>query len=413
MDFSAVVLTEAQQAFAGEVQAFLDEHLTEEVYAGARERTDHFDERLYLALGSKGWLQPRWRREDGGAELDDVCVRILETELAKRDAPIGGGGILGGAAGLIWPAVEAHGDPGLRAELKPQVARGTARLTLGYTEPDGGSDIAGAKTRAVRDGDEWVINGQKIFTGGAQHAQYTFLITRTDPTLPKHKGLTMFLVPLNSAGIEIQALLTVGDERTNIVYYSDVRISDRYRIGEVNNGWSVLHGPLDAEHSIGDTASKLEDLSIGTAHMRYLRKAVEAATRWALDAPDGDGSTMSADTLFLTGLGRILVQIEAGLDTPGPMGRIKGADVAIAGCEQLIGLVGPAATLPYGADGAIADGAIEHAHRAVQVTATYGGTVEVFRTVIAQHHLGLPRPDYPGRRVFLQPGRPATATAAA
>ena len=405
MDFSAVVLTEAQQAFADEVKAFLDEHLTPEVYAGARERTDHFDQGLYTALGAKGWLLPRWKKEDGGAELDDVCVKILEDELGRRDAPASVG------EGLVWSAVETYADPELKAELKPKFARGEIHFTLGYSEPDGGSDIAGAKTRAVRDGDEWVVNGQKIFTTNAQNSQYTFLITRTDPTLPKHKGLTMFLMPLDSPGIEIQALPTVGDERTNIVYYSDVRISDRYRIGEVNNGWSVLHGPLDAEHSIGDTASKLEDLSIGTAHMRYLRKAVEAATRWALDAPAGDGSTMSAGRLFLAGLGRILVQIEAGLDTPGPMGRIKGADVAIAGCEQLIGLVGPAATLPYGAHGAIADGAIEHAHRAVQVTATYGGTVEVFRTVIAQHHLGLPRPDYPGRRVFLQPGRPATATA--
>ena len=95
-----------------------------------------------------------------------MCVKILETELRKRDAPIG----LVGTTSLVWPAVEASGDPGLRDELKPQVARGTVRFCLGYTEPDGGSDIAGAKTRAVRDGDEWVINGQKIFTSNAQNA---------------------------------------------------------------------------------------------------------------------------------------------------------------------------------------------------------------------------------------------------
>src|SRR6516162_4618121 len=137
MDFSAVVLTEAQQAFAEELRAFLDEHLTEEVYAKRRERAYTFDEGLYLALGSKGWLWPRWRREDGGAELDDVCVRILETELSRRDAPV-----TGDSADWVWPAVQAYGDPGLRDELKPQVARGTVRISLGYTEPDGGSDIA-------------------------------------------------------------------------------------------------------------------------------------------------------------------------------------------------------------------------------------------------------------------------------
>ena len=176
MDFSSVVLTEAQQAFAGQVKAFLDEHLTEEVYARRREQAYDFDDGLYRALGCEAWLWPRWRREDGGAELDDVCVRILETERKAREAPL-----LSGTP-LIWPGVEAHARPDLRDELKPQVARGTVRICLGYTEPYGGSDIAGAKTRAVRDGDEWVINGQKIFTTGAQYCQYVFLITRTDPT---------------------------------------------------------------------------------------------------------------------------------------------------------------------------------------------------------------------------------------
>ena len=149
-----------------------------------------------------------------------MCVKILETELRERDAPIG----LLGTTNLVWPAVEASGDPGLRDELKPRVAKGTVRFSLGYTEPDGGSDIAGAKTRAVRDGDEWVINGQKIFTSNAQYATHVFLITRTDPTLPKHKGLTMFLVPTSSPGFERQPLPTIGDETTNVSFYSDIRL---------------------------------------------------------------------------------------------------------------------------------------------------------------------------------------------
>ena len=171
MDFSAVVLTEAQQAFAEEVRAFLEELLTPAVYEGMRERADSYDEGVYLAVGAKGWLEPRWRKEEGGAGLDDVSVKILETELRNRDTPIG---VLS-TTNLVWPAVEASGDPGLRDELKPGVAKGTVRIALGYTEPDGGSDIAAAKTRAVRDGDEWVINGQKIFTSNAQYATHVFL----------------------------------------------------------------------------------------------------------------------------------------------------------------------------------------------------------------------------------------------
>ena len=403
MDFSAVVLTEAQQEFAEEVRAFLDEHLTPEVYAGVRAKAEHFDKGLILALGAKGWLMPRWRKEDGGAELDDVCVKILETELARRDAPAQVG------EQLPWPAVEAHADPGLRDELRPQVASGEVRFCLGYTEPDGGSDIAGAKTRAVRDGDEWVINGQKIFTSNAQNSQYVFLITRTDPTLPKHKGLTMFLVPTSSPGFERQPLPTIGDETTNISYYSDIRLSDRYRIGEVNNGWSTLHGPLDVEHHIGEHQSKL-DGGPGAGYVRYLARSVEAVTRWAKDAPAGDGPLIG-DEGFLAGIGHLLVEMEASANTPAAMAKIKGSDTARLGFEELIDLIGPAATLPYGAEGAIGDGVIEFGHRQAQLTATPGGTVEVFRTIIAQHDLGLPRPEYPGRRVFLTGDRPA-ATAA-
>jgi alkylation response protein AidB-like acyl-CoA dehydrogenase len=391
VDLSAVVLTEAQQAFADELRALLDQYAPDGRLAARREQADGFDEDLYLALGRKGWLWPRWRREDGGADLDEVCVRILETELLRREAPVNGG-----AARLVWPALEAFADPGLAAELKPLVASGQARFTLGYTEPEGGSDIAAARTLAVRDGDDWVINGRKFFSTSAQHANYTFLLTRTDPDLPKHQGLTMFLVPLDSPGVERQALPTIGSV-DNTIYYRDVRVPDRYRIGGVNSGWTVLRGPLDAEHHENGQASKLADVSGGIHHLRYVSQAVEAAVRWARRAPDAAGDPVLADPAFLAGIGRLLVHAEAGAVTPGPMGRVKGSDVAVLGCEQLIDLVGPAAELPYGTDGAVSDGIISFAHRQAQLTALGGGAVEVFRTMIAQRDLGLPRPERPDR----------------
>ena len=400
MDFSAVPLTEDQQAFAEEVRAFLDEHLTDKVKAGMRERSSTYDESLYLALGAKGWLFPRWRKEDGGAGLDDVRVKILETELPPN--------VMLGTTALCWPAVEKEGEPSLRDELKPGVANGTVRIAQGYTEPDGGSDIANAKTRAVRDGDEWVINGQKIFTSNAQYATHVFLITRTDPTLPKHKGMTMFLVPTSSPGFERQPLPTIGDETTNVSFYSDIRLPDRYRVGEVNNGWSTLHGPLDAEHHLDGPASKLEEIGPGEGIMRHLSQSVDAALDWAKDAPDGNGP-MIDDKAFLAGIGHLLTEMEASACTPTAMGKIKGSDTVRLGFEELIDLVGSAATIPYGAEGAIGDGIIEYGHRQAQHSAVPGGTVEVFRTIVAQHDLGLPRPDYPGRKVFLTGDRAAAA----
>jgi 3-oxocholest-4-en-26-oyl-CoA dehydrogenase alpha subunit len=400
MDFSAVPLTEDQQAFAEEVRAFLDEHLTDKVKAGLRERSSTYDESLYLALGAKGWLFPRWRKEDGGAGLDDVRVKILETELPPN--------VMLGTTALCWPAVEKEGEPSLRDELKPGVANGTVRIAQGYTEPDGGSDIANAKTRAVRDGDEWVINGQKIFTSNAQYATHVFLITRTDPALPKHKGMTMFLVPTSSPGFERQPLPTIGDETTNVSFYSDIRLPDRYRVGEVNNGWSTLHGPLDAEHHLDGPASKLEEIGPGEGIVRHLSQSVDAALDWAKGAPDGNGP-MIADKAFLAGIGHLLTEMEASGCTPTAMGKIKGSDTVRLGFEELIDLVGSAATIPYGADGAIGDGVIEYGHRVAQHSAVPGGTVEVFRTIVAQHDLGLPRPDYPGRKVFLTGDRASAA----
>jgi hypothetical protein len=400
MDFSAVPLTEDQQAFAEEVRAFLDEHLTDKVKAGLRERSSTYDESLYLALGAKGWLFPRWRKEDGGAGLDDVRVKILETELPPN--------VMLGTTALCWPAVEKEGEPSLRDELKPGVANGTVRIAQGYTEPDGGSDIANAKTRAVRDGDEWVINGQKIFTSNAQYATHVFLITRTDPSLPKHKGMTMFLVPTSSPGFERQPLPTIGDETTNVSFYSDIRLPDRYRVGEVNNGWSTLHGPLDAEHHLDGPASKLEEIGPGEGIVRHLSQSVDAALDWAKGAPDGNGP-MIGDKAFLAGIGHLLTEMEASGCTPTAMGKIKGSDTVRLGFEELIDLVGSAATIPYGADGAIGDGIIEYGHRVAQHSAVPGGTVEVFRTIVAQHDLGLPRPDYPGRKVFLTGDRAAAA----
>jgi 3-oxocholest-4-en-26-oyl-CoA dehydrogenase alpha subunit len=405
MDFSRVPLDASEREFLDEVRSFMAEHVTGEVLEEERRTGSGFNERVHLALGARGWIMPTWPAERGGAGLDPVRARILELEMRRAGVP----SITHGTTRLVLAAVEKSGRPDLVAELLPGVAAGTVRFCLGYTEPDGGSDIAAAKTRAVRDGDEWVINGSKIFTTGAQNCQYVFLITRTDPELPKHRGLTMFLVPLASPGVEIQAIRTFGGERTNIVYYSDVRISDRYRLGGVNDGWSVLHGPLDEEHGVGrarGAAAKvpglvsLGDLSIGTSFLQTLGRAIDSALAWACTTTRADGSRPIDDRLVRYRLGAVAMHMEAGLVTPGPMGRVKGSDALVHGAADLMDLVGPASLLSEGSPGADLTGVIDYAHRFAQGTATYGGTVEVFHGIIAQHVLGLPRPSYPGSKTL-------------
>jgi alkylation response protein AidB-like acyl-CoA dehydrogenase len=314
--FSLVELTDAQQAFLSDLSLFLDGNLTPGVYERQRLSGDNFDEEFHRALGSKGWIMPRWRVAEGGAALDAVCARLLELELERREAPRATLPMLR----LVWPAVEQHARPDLARELKPQVANGSVRFCLGYTEPDGGSDIAAAKVRAVPDGDDWIVNGSKVFTSNAQSAQYTFLITRTDPAAPKHKGLTMFLAPLDIPGIEIRGLEMLGNTRTNVVYFDDARVPDRYRIGAVNGGWSVLHGPLDAEHVGGGAVSGLDDLSVGGAYMRYLQRSLDATVRWARESISSDGTRRIDDPVLLAQLGVLATQFEAALCTPGPFG---------------------------------------------------------------------------------------------
>ncbi len=396
MDFSVVALNRCQQAFVDELHTFLDEHLTTGLHARLRETADKFDEGFCRALGDKGWIMPQWPVADGGAALDDVCLHILEAEMERRRAPYN----FTDRNKWVWSALNAFGDAGVCRELKPRVARGDVRFALGYTEPEGGSDIAAARTRAVRDGQGWIINGSKMFMTGAHFCQYTFLLTRTDRNKPKHKGLTMFLVPLDSDGVEIQPVQTMGDERTNIVYFSDVKIADRYRIGDVDAGWSVLHGPLDDEHGVDAAGNGLSDPSVGRQYLLNLEKALAAVVAWSKRAPSAGGLPAIESDPFLYTLGQILVQVEAAIVTPSAMGRIIGSEVMISGSQALMDLVGAEATLPFDADGALGAGILEFAHRFAPATAIYGGTTEVFRSIVAEHHLGLPRPDYPGRKVL-------------
>ncbi|SDH62458.1 acyl-CoA dehydrogenase family protein [Pseudonocardia oroxyli] len=398
MDFSLVELTRDQQIFQRTVRALLDEVVTDEVHEHERATGDGISVPVHLALGRHGWVMPEWPVEDGGAGLDPVCRRILELELARYQVPRIGLG----TTRLVWAAVERFGSRELRERLGPGVADGSVRFCLGYSEPDGGSDIAAARVRAVRDGDHWIVNGSKLWTTGAQCCQYSFVITRTDPDLPKHKGLTMFLVPLDLPGVEIQPIMTYGGERTNAVFFGDVRVSDDQRLGEVNDGWTVLRGPLDKEHSLGPGRDVLEDLSSLRQYLRPLETALDVAVAWARDSTKPDGSGPLADAAVLERLGRAATEIELAVCTPGPLGRVKIGDVMIEQSAQLMDLVGTEALISAGADGALGhEGDIDFTHRFAQGTTIYGGTVEVFRNIIAQHDLHLPRASFPGAKVVI------------
>ncbi|WP_046319958.1 acyl-CoA dehydrogenase family protein, partial [Mycobacterium sp. UM_Kg1] len=312
MDFSRPQLTDDDLAFRDEVRAFLAEQVTEEVKRRDRETGDNFDEGVHLALGAAGYLEAEWKTEaDGG--FTRVRRRIWELEKRRAHVPW----VTWGTTSMVARSVASFGSPELCEEILPGVFSGHIRLCLGYTEPEGGSDVATCKTRAVRDGDNWIINGSKMFTTGAHNCQYVFLITNTDPEARKHKSLTMFLVPLNSPGIEIQGLRTVDGDRTNIVYYSDVRVDDRYRLGEVNGGWTVLREPLNVEHGAVEAAADgLADVSIMMHQANFMAVAVDKAGEVA------GRSGSIADRSVAYRLGRAAARVEASLSAPSIFGRV-------------------------------------------------------------------------------------------
>ena len=391
MDFSRVELSGDDQAFLDEARALLSTQVTDEVLSRDRETGDNFDEDVHLALGAGGYIAGEWHSEDEGG-FSRLRNRLWQLEKRRYHVPW----VTAGTTSMIAKSVKRFGSPEVQEEVLPGVFSGHIRLCLGYTEPDGGSDIATCKTRAVReaDGSSWIINGSKMFTTGAHNCQYVFLITNTDPDAPKHKSLTMFLVPLDTPGIEIQGIRTVDGDRTNIVYYSDVRVDDRYRLGEVNGGWTVLREPLNAEHGAVDaSADGLQDVSIMMHQGGFMVAACDKAAA-IVGTADPSGRRPVDDGSVAYRLGRSVARMEVAISTPNIFGRVALAQTMRDVSPDWMDLLGEASALPIDTDGAIDGGAAEYVYRFAPLVGIYGGTLEVFRNMIGQYMLGLGKPNY-------------------
>jgi alkylation response protein AidB-like acyl-CoA dehydrogenase len=384
-----VALSDEDQEFQHELRSFLAELVTDEVIRRDRETGENFDEHVHLALGAAGYLELDWKTEAEGG-FTAVRRRIWELEISRAHTPW----FHWGTTAMVAKSVAQFAAPDLADEVLPGVLAGRTRLCLGYTEPEGGSDIATCKTRAVRDGDHWIINGSKMFTSNAHNAHYVFLITNTDPDEPKHKSLTMFLVPLDTPGVEIQGIRTIDGDRTNITYYSDVRIPDRYRVGEAHGGWAVLRGALDQEHGTYERGSDgLEKIAVMTEHINVMAEAVDHVAAVVATA-DATGHRLLDDDAVKLRLGVGIARMEAAMSTPEMFGRVAIAQTMRDVAPDLMDLLGSAASLPVGTEGAADDGGVEYVFRLAGPTGIYGGTLEVFRNMIAQHALGLGRPNY-------------------
>ena len=386
MDFR---LGPRSDSFRTEVREFLDVYLTRDIIEEAHRTGTYHSQELHRALAEKGWLTASWPVEHGGQGRDPLEMTALMEELILAGAPTDGMG----TTMLIATILRLEARAELCQEVLPRVLSGEVLMCLGYSEPDSGSDMAAAKTRAVRDGGEWVINGQKMWTSLAQVSSYVFLLTRTNLEVPKHRGLTLFLVPLSAEGVEIHPIWTMGGQRTNMTFYSDVRISDYYRVGDVDDGWGVMRR----------TALSLERGGKGRGLADRLLADVVA---WARE-PDGRGNMPITDPVVREQLARVAVRNEVSAllgyraawnqtvdDIPGvdgSMGKLFASESYVRAAADLLDLVGPDGVLQHGESRAPADGMIEYAQRKAAVTTIYQGTSEIQRSIIAEQGLGLPR----------------------
>jgi len=369
--------------FRAEVRSVVADACTPAVLERVETSGTVHDWSLHRRLADAGLLAAGWPTEWGGRD-DPAAEGVLWEELEAVGAPTDGWG----TSDLVARTLARVGRDDQRRHVVPRVLAGEILICLGYSEPDSGSDVAAATTRAERDRDDWVINGQKMFTTLAHEAAYVFLLTRTNPDVPKHRGLTMFLVPMDTPGIEITPVWTLSGERTNITYYSDVRVSDASRVGEIDGGWDVMRVALTFERN----PTMVAELD------RVLRRFVAwAATRpEVLERPSVRArlADLSVDLEAGRALGARMAARSARGELPvveGSMAKLFSSEALVRGSAALLDGLGPDGLLAPGAPGAPAHGELEAMYRHAQVTTIRAGTSEIQRGIIAERGLGLPR----------------------
>ncbi|MGB8405647.1 MAG: acyl-CoA dehydrogenase family protein [Mycobacterium sp.] len=377
-------LGEGADRLRAETIAFLDDVLTEEMAENCHRTGVQHDPRFSKAVSERGWLTLDWPAEAGGQGRDPLEVLAYSEEMQKAFAPT----YAIGTTMMVAKVIEVLGTPEQREAILPRALAADVVIALGFTEPENGSDAAAAATRATRteDGD-WLINGSKMFTTNAQIADYVFLLARSNPDASKHAGLTTFLVPMDQEGVEVQKVLTLSGERTNITFYKDVRVSDAWRIGDVDGGWTVMSTALSLEHTIAFIG---EQFRLVTALSEW------ADESYAFDREDVreqiGRSWAEFEVSSLLQRRAIWLQRE-GLPAhgKGQMAKLFSTERLERQAERTLEVVGPDAIRSREDATAVANGVIEHMVRHAKGTTIYGGTSEIQRGIIAQHALGLPR----------------------
>ncbi|HMO95721.1 MAG TPA: acyl-CoA dehydrogenase family protein [Tepidiformaceae bacterium] len=375
-----------------EIRSFLKEAMPEDRGAGPVRPTsqENWPEQMEFLkkLSAKGWVAPAWPTEYGGLAWPHVKQMVFSEELSYHGAPDAGRVF---NVGMIGPTLIVHGSEEQKKEHLPRITDGTVVWCQGYSEPGAGSDLASLQTRAVRDGDDYIVNGQKIWTTGAHHADWCFLLVRSDPEAPKHKGISFLLVDMKSPGIQVRPIVNMaGYHEFNEVFFEDVRVPVKNRVGEENNGWYVAMTLLDFERS---------NVASIAANQRSLEQLMEdMRTR----APGGNYRDILrhrlADMWLSNETGRLLSYRIAWMQEAGRVANYEASVIKVFATELAakitnfgVNQLGPAGTLEPDSKYAALDGNMEKGHLVNVSPLIYSGSSEIQRNIIANRGLGLPR----------------------
>ena len=338
-------------------------------------------------LAKHGYLGMSWPKGYGGQGIPGIYEYLPKEGLGPRGAPLIGKGV-----GCIGKTIIRHGSEEMKRQFLPLILDAEAEFALGYSEPGAGSDLASLKLRAEPDGDGWVLNGQKVWTTSANFAEWYWVAARTDPDAPKHKGISVFLLPMNAPGLTVRKIETMGHHLTNEVFFDNVRVGRDALVGELNKGWTYVCEALDFERFTFYTVNPL---------LQKFERALEA-----LRGRTRNGRPLSEDVGVRRAVGKLAAEIETAkmLQRRVVDSAAKGGVPAIEAAmykvfatrlqqvvtDFVLDHLGPTGLLRNGAPGAVDNGVWEHFYQTTPLDTIGGGTSEVQKNIIARRHLGLP-----------------------
>jgi alkylation response protein AidB-like acyl-CoA dehydrogenase len=380
-----LALTEEQEALKDELRSYFVRLVDEVEGVGSSESTYT---RYVRRMGEDGWLGLGWPVEFGGQGRGPVDQMIFVEESHWAGVPLP---LL--TLNSVGPTLMARGTDEQKQRILPGILRGEVHFSIGYTEPSAGTDLASLATRAVRDGDEYVITGEKLYTSAIQYADFVWLAARTDPEAPKHKGLSVFIVPTDAPGFHWTPLRTTAGEFTSATFYDGVRVPVANRVGEENQGWQLITNQLNHER-------------VALCPVSGILRSVDEVRRWARTETLADGRRIIDQQWVQLHLARVQARAEylklinwkvawaagTGLHPADASAtKVFGTEFALEAYRLLLEVVGQAGYLPEGSPGAVLRGRLEHQSRSQTIFTFGGGTNEVQRDIIAMVGLGMPR----------------------